>query len=115
MRYRALDADGDMTFGRGADNYLVDSPEAVAQAVLTRLLLRTGEWFLDVTEGTPYEGSILGFGTDDTYDQAIKERILDTEGVTEITAYSSTLQNRALTITATISTLYGQTTVTTTL
>ncbi|MFW3086591.1 hypothetical protein ACN6UI_27150, partial [Klebsiella aerogenes] len=54
MRYRREDDDGDYTFGQGDDTWLVNSPEAVAQAIKTRFLLWYGEWFLDTTEGTPW-------------------------------------------------------------
>lgn len=113
MRYRELAKDGDYVFGVGKSSILVDSPEAVGQAVKTRLLLKTEEWFLDVTEGTPYATDILGTGTKPTYDAAIRERILDTEGVTEIVAYKSDLDatTRGLLVTATIATRYGQITV----
>ena len=111
MRYRALDAAGDMTFGAGSANFLVNSPDAVAQAVMTRLRLLTGEWFLDTSEGTPYATQILGRNTEATYDQAIRERILDTEGVTELVRYSSSLVGRRLSIDATIDTVYGQATI----
>lgn len=107
MRYRRIDADGDMTFGGGAANFLVDSPEAVAQAVLTRLRLMSGEWFFDSAEGTPYATEILGERTRSTYDLAIQERILGTEGVTSIATYSSSMDGRALTVEATIDTEYG--------
>lgn len=69
----------------------------------------TGEYFLDVTTGTPYATQILGRGTTGTYDRAIRDRILGTSGVTSITSYSSTLNRatRALTVSATIETIYG--------
>lgn len=108
MRYRALSADGDYTFGQGNQNFLIDTPDAVAQAVKTRLLLMTGEWFLDKTEGTPYATEILGTGTAPFYDQAIRQRILDTQGVTGIAKYSSRAVNRRLSVAATINTIYGQ-------
>lgn len=54
MRYRREDADGDYTFGSGDDTWLINSPEAVAQAVKTRFELWYGQWFLDTTEGTPW-------------------------------------------------------------
>lgn len=111
MKYRKLSPTGDYTFGQGPSEFLVDSPEAVAQAVQTRLALFTGEWFLDTTDGTPYSTQILGTGTQGLYDQAIQERIIATPGVTSITEYSSTLNNRALSVNATISTLYGVTTI----
>lgn len=114
MRYRAQDVNGDYVVGRGAADFFVNIPAAVAQAVKTRLLLEQGEWFLDVTEGTPYSTAILGEGTRPLYDNAIRERILDTQGVTEIVDYFSKLDpvTRALTVTATISTIYGATTIT---
>jgi hypothetical protein len=114
MRYRALDADGDFSFGLGSANFLVDSPEAVAQLVLTRLRLMTGEWFLDTTEGTPYATEILGSGTSSTRDLAVQERILETQGVTGIADYASVVDpsTRAFTVAATIDTIYGQTTIT---
>lgn len=111
MRYRALDADGDMTFGAGQANFLINSPAAVGQAVQTRLLLFRGEWFLDTTEGTPWATEILGKNTEPTRDAALRDRILGTEGVTEITAFTAVVSGRSLTVSATINTLYGQTTV----
>lgn len=117
MRYRALDENGDYSFGNGSANFLVDSPDAVAQLVLTRLKLWTGEWFLDTTEGTPYKTQVLGKGTNATRDIAIQERILDTQGVKGIVDYASIVDpsTRAFTVAATIDTIYGQTTLTATL
>jgi len=109
MRYRKLDARGDYSFGHSATEFYVNTPAAVAQAVLTRLKLIQGEWFLDVTVGTPYGTQILGENTTNTYDLAIQEVILGTQGVTEIVSYSSTFdhQNRKVTVTCTIDTQYS--------
>jgi len=108
MRYRALDANGDSTFCSGETQWLVNSPAAVAQAVQTRLNLYTGEWFLDTSEGTPYSTEILGNNTGSIYDLAIQERILNTEGVSEIVTYqSSKSAQRALTVQAEIDTIYS--------
>lgn len=111
MRYRTLSPTGDYTFGQGPAQILTNTPETVAQAVKTRLGLATGEWFLDLTDGTPYSTEILGTGTQAVYDAAIQERILDTPGVTSIDEYVSVLQGRALTVTASISTVYGTATI----
>lgn len=113
MRYRALSATGDYTFGGGRSSWLVDSPEAVAQAVLTRLKLAQGEWFLDTTVGTPYKQKILGMGRVATYDAAIIEVILGTPGVTSLVSYSSNLDRRTrqATVEAVIDTQYGQATI----
>lgn len=42
MRYRREDGEGDYTFGSGDDTWLINSPEAVAQAVKTRFALWYG-------------------------------------------------------------------------
>jgi hypothetical protein len=114
MRYRSEDASGDYTFGLNGTNFLIDSPETVAQAVKTRLGLIQGEWFLDQTAGTPYNTEILGAHTQATRDLALQTIILDTQGVTEILEYASYLNpaTRAFTWAATIDTEYGTTTVT---
>lgn len=111
MKYRALTDGGDYAFGQGSAVFLVDSPAAVGQAVKTRLMLWSGEWFLDVNEGTPYLSQIVGVGAQTAYDLAIQERILGTEGVLSIDEYASSLQERKLSVTATISTVYGSATI----
>jgi hypothetical protein len=114
MRYRTLDANGDYTFGQAGQNFLVDEPAAVAQAIQTRLKLIQGEWFLDQTVGTPYNTQILGAGTESTRDLAIQTVILETQGVTEIVDYASFLDpsTRQFTVAATVNTQFGQTTIT---
>lgn len=108
MRQRALLSDGDYSFGTGLP-FLVDSPLCVAQAVMTRLRLETGEWFLDTDEGTPYDGQILGHNTVATRDLALRTRILDTPGVVQISDYVSFVDAsvRAFNMVAIIDTLYG--------
>lgn len=108
MKYRVLSPEGDYVFGRGTSQFLTNTPETVAQAVRTRLLLALGEWFLDMMEGTPYRTRILGNNTMALYDQAIQQRILETQGVTGIESYFSTLsQERQLSVSARINTVYG--------
>ena len=101
MIYRQLDSNGDYQLGA----FLADSPACVAQAVQTRLNLWAGEWFLDVTDGTPYMQDILGRNTN--YDFEIKARILNTPGVVAITDYTSTVTNRALSVQCVIQTAYA--------
>lgn len=110
MRYRKLDESGDMVFGLGAAAFHRDTPEGVAQAVVTRLRLLTGEWFLDTSAGTAWQTRVLGRHTEGTHDAEIASRILGTPGVAGLAAFSSSLDRdtRRLTITATIDTIYGQ-------
>lgn len=113
MRYRALSSPArDYTFGQGNQNFLVNTKEAVGQAVLTRLLLLQGEWFLDFTDGTPYSTQILGTNTRATRDLAVKKRILQTPGVSKLVSYASQVIERKFAVQAVIDTIYGQTTVT---
>lgn len=105
MRYRALDADGDYAFA-GTSRFLINTPETVAQAVLTRLRLWTEEWFLDRREGLPVK-KILGYGTALTRDWAVQRRILGTTGVTRIVSYASTVEGRTFRVSANIDTIYG--------
>ena len=110
MRYRALSDTGDYTFGAGPANFLVDTPEAVAQSVLTRLRLWQGEWFLDVTVGTPWLQQILGTGKGKALrDLAIQTRVLQTTGVSGINTYESIVDptTRKMSIKMTLTTIYG--------
>lgn len=106
MRYRQMDAAGDYVFGQSSI-FLVDSPETVAQAIRTRLRLFVDEWFLDKREGLD-RGNILGYGTQDTRDYEVQQRILGTQGVLRIASYSSaTGAGRSFSVAATVDTIYG--------
>lgn len=113
MKYRQQTADGDMVFGNGDLDFYINNPEAVGQAVETRLRLWLGEWFLDITEGTEYQTNVLGTGKSQSAGPVIRQRILETEGVTEIVSFDLTIDanSRQLTIRSTINTLYGQTSI----
>ena len=100
MRVRALSPTGDMTFGQGQSNFLINSPAAVAQNIRTRLGLWVGQWFLDQTTGMPWLQYVLGAHTVPFYDAAIRDNILGAPGVIGFQSYSSTLgtATRALTL-----------------
>lgn len=114
MKYRREDSDGDYTFGQGDNTFLNNSPECVAQAVKTRFLLWRGQWFLDLTEGTPYLQSVVGKQSPDVYNLAIRDRLSGTQGVNSITTFNTDVDSttRRVTFSATIDTLYGTTAVT---
>lgn len=114
MRYRKLDANNDYTFGQQQASFYINVPEGVAQAVLTRLQLYQGEWFLNTQDGTPWDTKVLGNRTERSRDAAIKARVLGTTGVVSILDYSSNFNpnTRAFTASMTIETTYGITTLT---
>lgn len=110
MRVRRTDVSGDYVFGGGQAAFWRDAPEGVAQVVQSRLHLWSGEWYLDLDEGTPYRTEVLGKHTEATRDPVLQARILETPGVTEILTYDSRLdrQTRAFTVAAQIGTAYGR-------
>ena len=106
LSYRQLDANGDYTV---LQPFLSDSPDTVAQAVLTRLRLITGEYWLDLTQGMPWL-NVIGQKVESAYyDPIIQQVILGTPGVTQITSYSSSVIGRALNVFAGIDTIFGST------
>jgi len=111
MRVRQLDANGDMRFGHQQYDFYKDVPEAPSQCVQTRMMLWTGEWYLDTSEGMAWQGGVLGTDTELTADSVIRDRILNTQGVTGIEdgTYSSELNRatRKLSAACTIDTVYG--------
>jgi len=109
VRYRKLDESRDMTFGAQQSDFYRDVPEAPAQAVLTRLGLFSGEWFLDAVEGTPYQGGVLGKYTAESAEPVIRDRILNAQGVTGISEYDQQFNGdtRTLNVSASITTIYG--------
>lgn len=109
MRYRAESATGDYQFGLGTANFYVNSPQAVAQAIKTRLLLFLGEYFLDTTLGMAWDTEVFGFNTASLYDDLIKDMISGTEGFDSFVSYSSSLDTvtRVLTVDAVVNTIYS--------
>ncbi len=109
MRYRKLDKEDDYSFGTGISDFYVNTPEAVAQAVLTRLRLWVGEWFADTSDGTGWNQSILGKQSNNLYELTLRQRVLETSGVLSIEDFQSSLdsQTRTLSVAMTINTIYG--------
>jgi len=116
MKYRKLQKTGigrlggDMVFGKGDKNtHFKDVPEAVGQAVLTRLKLEVGEWFLNLDDGMAWNTKVLGKYTGNVRDITISHRILATPGVSQLIQYSSNLNRdtRGFDVNVLIDTIYG--------
>ena len=101
---------GDYIFGKNT-TFLIDSPQAVAQAIQTRLSLFVGDWFLDNRIGLD-KSLILGYETQGTRDSQIKDQILGTQGVNSIINYASNVDPlRNFVVSALVDTIYGQVTI----
>lgn len=112
MRYRKLSPTGDYMFGQQQSDFYIDVPDAPAQAVKTRLSLQLGAWYLDVLDGTDWQGSILSatnFNTASTRDALLRARILGTPGVSSISNFNSTYDPnaRAYSVGVELNTDYG--------
>jgi hypothetical protein len=109
---RRLDQNGDFTFGQGLADYISDT-EAVAQIIKTRLLLFTGEWWLDLNDGLPLWTSILGASGANmqAITLLIQDRILGTPNVINITSLSTNFDSvaRAYSFTASVTTSFSTT------
>lgn len=109
MRVRKLDANRDMEFGNSSSGFYRDCPEAIAQNIYTRLMLWTGEWFLNEDEGTDWAGKCLGKHTEQQAAIEIRSRVLGTSGVTKINNITVELDSatRKLKLTGEVETEYG--------
>lgn len=88
----------------------IGSREEIAQTVLTRLRLFLGEYFRDITDGTPWYEQILGkFVSLDTVESALRVRIARTPGVIRLISFNTDfdLDARKYTVTAGILTQFG--------
>jgi hypothetical protein len=111
MKYRQLSPTGDYTFGQSLGGFYTDNQQAVIQAIQTRLKLNQGDWFVDITQGVPWNTEVLGKSSPNTRDIVIKSVILGTPGVTGIVpnTWSATFANRRLSITCSVTTIYSAT------
>ena len=111
MTVRRLDQNGDIAT---SGSQFIGSAEEIAQTVKTRLKLFEGEYFRDISDGTPWFQQILGKGSSLGVKEAlIKRRISQTEGVSSIFQFETDfdLSNRRYSVQAGILTPFGQATI----
>lgn len=107
--YRQLNTTGDPQRGNGIGNFLSDV-NAVAQAIQTRLKLLQGEWWENLSLGTPLFQSILGVpNTSNGVGLILRQQILAVPYVTGISDLTVTYAgaSRAYTFSATVQTAFG--------
>lgn len=111
---RRLDANGDPLRGSGLSNFLVDI-DAVSQIIATRLKFLMGEWFENLTDGTPAFQALLGYPiTKQALAMILSQRILGTKYVTGIRSLQVTYrpQGRNFAFYASVLTQFGTVSVT---
>lgn len=109
MTARKLDENGDITW-----TFITNNDE-IGQTIRTRLRLFLGEYFRDITDGTPWFEQILGKGVSmSAREAALRNRIVRTPGVIRLTYFSTDfdVNTRKYSVTAGALTTYGLITVT---
>jgi hypothetical protein len=85
MSVRALSGGDILTDGSPV---LITGAEEAAQSIETRLKFFLGEWFLDISDGTPWFQQVLGKGGNLPDKEAvIKRRILTAPSVAALTKF----------------------------
>lgn len=108
MQVRRLDESGDLVT-RG--QMFLTGREAIAQTIVTRLKLFYGEYFRDVTDGTPWFQSILGkFENLNAVEAILRNRIARTQGVVRLLSFGLQFDqdSRTLSVQAQVLTTYGE-------
>lgn len=112
MTVRRLDENGDIV--TNGTRFLTGVDE-IAQTVRTRLRLFLGEYFRDISDGTPWFEQVLGKGTSlNAREAVLRNRIVRTPGVVRLTSFTTdfNIETRKYTVTAGVLTTYGLATVT---
>lgn len=107
MTVRRLDDSGDIVT---SGQQFIGASEEIAQTVKTRLALFLGEYFRNITEGTPWYEQILGkFKSLDTAEAVLRVRIAATPGVIRLTSFDTDfdIDSRTYSVTAGVLTIHG--------
>lgn len=110
MIVRALDSDGDWTFGQGIKNYLVNL-DAIGQLIKTRLRSYLANCFFDLNAGIDWDLRLSQKNQQELLKSDTYKIIKDTDGVLGILSHELTVANRRATIKTVVQTVYGELTV----
>jgi hypothetical protein len=106
LRVRAIDINGDWSFGNGAENYLVNI-NALQQMINTKLKFFLNDCFFAMTQGIDWF-NLLGGKNQIALNLAINATILGTENVVSLNQLTLTLtSSRLITIVYSVNTTYG--------
>ena len=106
MKIRALDADGDWTFGNNLSNYLLGQ-DAIEQDIATKLKEWKNDCFFNVDAGIMWEERYGKKGQESLLELDIRKIILSCEGVVELILVNIQNIDRTLKIEYVFSTIYS--------
>lgn len=106
MRTRALDSNGDWTFGKGQNNYLQNG-DAVNQNIQTRIKMFLGDCFFSLTGWIDWITLLRG-KSQLAISIAVSTMIINTDGVIALLQLSITVDdNRQFTVSYQVQTIYS--------
>lgn len=107
MKFRRYDDSGNWIFGLSSGNY-VSEKEALKKDIESRIKTWYGECFFKPYEGVNYS-AYMNYSAKSFLDVDIQTVIMKSEGVINITSFESEINSdREYTLTAKISTVYGE-------
>lgn len=108
MTVRKLNETGDIVT---SGQIFIDGRKEIAQTCVTRLKLFLGEYFRDITDGTPWFQQILGkFESLNTVESLLRNRIARTPGVVRLLSFNLDydLSSRTLSVSSYVLTQFGE-------
>lgn len=108
MKFRSLDGNWDWEFGKGKTSYSPDSI-AIAYDVKSKILSWYGDCFFAMNEGIDWKNILGTKNQKETLDASIKQIIVDSDGVVELSFFESIIENRQYHCTAKFKTIYNET------
>jgi hypothetical protein len=107
MIFRSLDTQGDWNFGKGKQDmlYLVD---AIKANIKTRILSWVGDCFFSMESGIDWYNRMGQTGQRELLESDLRRIITQSEGVTGITSFDSTLIDRSFSVSFSVDTVYSK-------
>jgi hypothetical protein len=105
-KIRVIDANNDFVFGHGLQDF-AQADKAIQYDIKTRLQEWVGDFFADTSRGIDWLNRLTKMSQKALLDLDIRRLISQTDNVTRIISYSSTVTNRQFTATYNVETIYS--------
>lgn len=105
MKFRALDENGDFTFGKGINDYTTQNT-AIGLNIKTRIQSWKNDCFFNLTAGIDWNNRIGSKNQQLLLEQDLKVIILQSDDVTGINSFTSSVVNRKFSASYDVSTIY---------
>lgn len=103
---RALDKNGDWTFGGSLSSYKIRQ-EAILQNLQTRLKEWKFDCFFALNSGVDYNNRLSKTNQKPLLDQEVKKIIVSTKGVLQLNSFESSVESRRYSANFNVTTVYS--------